>query len=708
MVRTVNGTKLHDAKVLNGLTVTDLNGENAITLPKTYTKGDISAIEVDVQAPELTRRWKHLNRIAEFMPSKLHGAKVSVLIRSNCPKALEPMDILASANGGPYALKTFAGWAIVGPLHMTSSQQQKVDCNRIAAFEVGSEKLLGHNFAIEDKVKEIIVPLAMNKMFELDVHERFDEKSRQYSQEDKKFLKIVHQGIRRTDDNHYEIPLPFRSDDVCFPDNREQVLQRACWLKRTFTRNSKFYEDYVNFMNDIIRKGFARKVPEDRASAKSGQLWYIPHNGVYHPRKPNKIRVVFDCSARFGGTSLNDQLLQGPDLTSCLVSVLSRFRQQPIAFMGDIDAMFHQVRVPDKQRNVHLFGAVSSPSSSNFALRRAADDAEEFVGSETAEVLRKNFSVDDCLRSACAHGGFNLSKIVSNRRSVLESVPTAEDLRAQGLRALDLSSNFLLVERALGVQWAVESDTYGFRIIIKDKPLTRRGILSTICSIFDPLGMAAPFLLTGKKILQDLCRTKLDWDDEIDDEFRVRWENWRSQLSALEHFSMNRCVKPDGFGSVISRQIHHFSDASATGYGQVTYLRIENDKGDIHCSFLMGKSRLAPLRATTIPRLELTAATISVRIGGMVSRELDDPVDSEPYWTDSTTVLKYIRFHVFVANRVQSIRDQTDPAQWRYVESKNNPADDASRGLNLISNVGSKAPISYGYPRVNGPSLLVS
>ena len=245
-----------------------------------------------------------------------------------------------------------------------------------------------------------------------------------------------------------------------------------------------------------------------------------------------------------------------------------------------------------------------------------------------------------------------LSKIVSNRRRVLESVP--EDLRAQGLRALDLRSNFLPVERALGVQWAVESDTFWFRIILKDKPLTRRGILSTICSIFDPLGMAAPFLLTGQKILQDLCRTMLDWDDEIDDEFRVRWENRRSQLSALEHFSMDRCVKPDGFGSVISRQIHHFSDASAIGYGQVTYLRIENDKGDIHCSFLMGTSRLAPLKPMTIPRLELTATTISVRIGGMISRESDDPVDSETYWTDSTTVLKYIRneakrFHVFVA-----------------------------------------------------------
>ena len=155
---------------------------------------------------------------------------------------------------------------------------------------------------------------------------------------------------------------------------------------------------------------------------------------------------------------------------------------------------------------------------------------------KTAEVLRENFYVDDCLyseeskeeviqrisgvRSACSHDGFNLSKIVSNRRSMLESVQ--ENLRARGLRALDLSSDFLPLERALGVQWAVESGTLGFRIILKDKLLTRRGILFTICSIYDPLGMAAPFLLTGQKILQDLCRTKLDWDDVIEDEFRVR------------------------------------------------------------------------------------------------------------------------------------------------------------------------------------------
>ena len=218
--------------------------------------------------------------------------------------------------------------------------------------------------------------------------------------------------------------------------------------------------------------------------------------------------------------------------------------------------------------NVHLFGTVSSPSCSYFALRRAADDAEKVVGQETADVLRKNFYVDDCLRPeetaesaiqrirgvrhACAHGGFNLAKLVSNSRLVLKSVP--DEARAQDVRTLKLGSGELPLERALGGQWAIESDTFGFRIILKDQPLTRRGILSTISSVYDPLGIAAAFLLVGKSILQDLCRTKLSWDEEIGEEYRVRWENWKSRLPALGRFSMERCLKPANFGTVVSRR----------------------------------------------------------------------------------------------------------------------------------------------------------
>ena len=201
-------------------------------------------------------------------------------------------------------------------------------------------------------------------------------------------------------------------------------------------------------MNGMLVKGYARQVPPHLVKTMKGRVWYLPHYAVYHPKTPDKVRVVFDCSARFDGTALNDKLLQGPDMANSLVGVLMRFHQERIAFMGDIESMFYQVHIPESQRNfvrfswwpdgdlsqdlteyqmnVHVFGAVSSPSCSNFGLRRAADDCEDEIGFESADVLRRNFYVDDCLRSdktvdiaidrmhdvirACAQGGFHLTE----------------------------------------------------------------------------------------------------------------------------------------------------------------------------------------------------------------------------------------------------------------------------------------------------------
>ena len=138
--------------------------------------------------------------------------------------------------------------------------------------------------------------------------------------------------------------------------------------------------------------------------------------------------------------------------------------------------------------------------------------------------------------------------------------------------------------------------------------------------------------------------------------------------------------------SPVSTQ-HHFSDAACDGYGQVSYIRYVNTDGRVHCMLVMAKSRVAPIKRPTIPRLELTAAVLSVKVSVSLRKELDVPIDEEIFWTDSQVVLSYIsneskRFHVFVANRVQFIHDHCLKHQWRYVPSSDNPADDASRGLN--------------------------
>ena len=233
-------------------------------------------------------------------------------------------------------------------------------------------------------------------------------------------------------------------------------------------------------------------------------------------------------------------------------------------------------------------------------------------------------------------------------------------------------------------------------MVLKDCPCTRRGILSTISSIFDLLGFIAPVLLEGKSFLQDLCCNGVDWNKLIIPEvIRARWERWWTELHVLQHFSIPRCFKPDDFGTVVKKELHHFSDASTKGYCQCSYLRLQDDSGRIHCAFVAGKSQVTPLKPVTIPRLELQAAVTSVKISQQIRQELSLDDVQEFFWSDSKVVLAYIanesrRFHVFVANRVQLIQDSTSVDQWKYVETKLNPADDASRGLSPNALVTSK------------------
>jgi hypothetical protein len=174
------------------------------------------------------------------------------------------------------------------------------------------------------------------------------------------------------------------------------------------------------------------------------------------------------------------------------------------------------------------------------------------------KTIERSFYVDDCLKSinseeaaieltaslmeACYSGGFHMTTWSSNRRSVLMAIP--EEERAKGLKGLDLDSDKLPLERVLGVQWSVENDQFSFKITVKDRPPTRRGILSIVSAVYDPLGFAAPFVLPAKIILQDLCHLKLDFDDEIPQKYKTRWENWLLSLPKLAEFSVERCLKP--------------------------------------------------------------------------------------------------------------------------------------------------------------------
>ncbi|XP_071088902.1 uncharacterized protein [Haliotis cracherodii] len=699
VVSTMTQRKTVNTSILSNLEVGDIDGNNWVKLPTVFTQDEMPISTSTVPKEKFIHQWPHLQDVT--LPPI--DAEIGLLIGNNVPRAMEPYEIINSDGNGPYAVRTILGW-IVNGLVQESESPSEISVNRTDVL--GDEKL----------------DLQLIGYFNREFNERISNDQPEMSRDDKQFLDIMNSSKTLTG-GHYQMSLPFKDAQLDLPNNKVQAEQRAISLKKKFKKNENFYEDYKVFMKDLLDKDYAQKVPENKKDRKDGKVWYIPHHGVYHPKKPEKIRVVFDCAATFRGKSLNDHLLQGPDLTNTLLGVLLRFRQEPIALMADIEAMFYQVRVePDDydvlrflwwpngnleeelqeyQMKVHLFGAVSSPSCANFALKETAKDNMDLFGKEVVHAVEKSFYVDDCLtsvqsekmaiemshklREICKKGGFRLTKWISNSRAAIESIPGEE--RAKEVKDLDMD-DALPIERALGVHWCVESDTFKFRIAIKDKPITRRGILSTVSSIYDPLGFAGPYVLKAKGILQDLCRLKIGWDDVIPVPLQKDWTKWLSELRRLEEMAIRRCIQPNDSNQKMVSQIHHFSDASETGYGTVSYLRQVSSTGQIHCAFLISKSRVAPLKQITIPRMELSAATLAIRVDSMLKRELEMPIDQTYFWSDSMSVLRYIandskRFHTFVANRLSVIHEGSSPSQWKYVDTQNNPADEASRGLSI-------------------------
>ncbi|KAI2645663.1 Cold shock protein 1 [Labeo rohita] len=479
LLKTMNQDKLTSSYVLKDLEVAGLDQTHYCYLPEVYTQKSMPVSKANIPTQSDLARWPYLNHVT--LP--LIEAGVELLIGANVPEALEPWQVVRGQRNGPYAVKTILGWTVNGPLK--GMEKDGTFCNDLPQVTV--------NRISVSKLDEL-----WKQQFRTDFPETAQDELVAMSKEDIQFMDMVSQSV-------------------------------------------KLRDDYTAFMEDVISKGYAEKVPERELKRHDGRVWYIPHHGVYHPKK-KKIRVVFDCSASFQGESLNGHLLQGPDLTSTLIGVLTRFRMEPVALMADIESMFYQVKVPAEDSDllrflwwskgdlskdleefrmvVHLFGASSSPRCSNYALKKCADDHGAMFNQRTVEVVQNHFYVDDCLfsvptesdaiqlykelKAMCAKGGFHLTKWMSNSRVVLNVIP--EEDRVKEVKNLDLNHDMLPVERVLGVQWCAESDTFKFKIVVKERPFTRRGILSVISAIYDPLGFLAPVVLSAKRILQDLCR----------------------------------------------------------------------------------------------------------------------------------------------------------------------------------------------------------
>lgn len=262
------------------------------------------------------------------------------------------------------------------------------------------------------------------------------------------------------------------------------------------------------------------------------------------------------------------------------------------------------------------------------------------------QFVERDFYVDDGLKSLpTVEGAVSLLKrtqsILARSNVRLQEAFPSEDY-ASDLKDLDLETDNLPIQRSLGLNWDLKTDHFVFQVPDAVKPFTRRGVLLTINSLFDPLGFAAPVTIQGKFILRDLSLGNIDWDSPLPQNMEEAWDAWCNSLQELRHLQIPRTYSEQLPSEAACRELCVFSDASTKAIAAVAYHKLSYAERDNRVSFVMGKVKLAPFPEHTIPRLELCAAVLAVELADLISSEIDMDLDTITFYTDSKVVLGYI------------------------------------------------------------------
>ena len=276
-VKTLTGKRIRTSFAVDGLKVNRTSGLDAgwISIPKAYTKDNILVDSSEIATPEKIGKSKYLQEISEEI-SLSDGVKVELLIGANCTRALEPVQVIASRDGGPYAMKRALRWCIVGPITHINSRNGSLTCNRITVREAGSNKIAGHCFAVEERIKSNEeIPAMLKKIYEGKFTEQqlkfssiIGEPLGEISHDDQRFLKLMDQETIKVD-SHYAVLLSLKSKDVNLLSNRVLALKRMNCLHRRFLKDYHFFEMYKTFIADIIAKGYVRKADNNGESEKT-------------------------------------------------------------------------------------------------------------------------------------------------------------------------------------------------------------------------------------------------------------------------------------------------------------------------------------------------------------------------------------------------------------------------------------------------------
>lgn len=580
---------------------------------------------------------------------------------------------------GPYLLSSKLGWVLSGSIYKVTLPRQ-VHCNFTKTYDN--------------------LDLQMQKFWEL---EEVPKAKSALSLDEQKCEDIFVTTTVRDHEGRFHVRIPLKESPESLGDSYKAAETRFRSLERKLERSPQYKKLYCDFIHEYLDLGHMSLI-----ETYEKPCYFLPHHGVFRENSSTtKLRVVFDASAATSSNkSLNDIQYTGPILQNDIFSILLRFRQYKYVACADVEKMFRQILVQSDQRNLQLiiwrdnpsdplsiyrlntvsFGTCSAPYLSMRCLKELARCCDDPV---VAKIIDEDFYVDDLLTgSDDVHTLFDICERISRvlRAGCLPLRKWTFNHDVTSNESKELSVGDLQQNKTLGLGWHTNTDELHYTSRIEPTPhLTKRVMLSVISQIYDPLGLLGPAVIVAKILMQKLWLCKLEWDETVPDDVIRAWSSFVETLQCLSELRVPRFVR--GMHTQHT-ELHIFSDASQDAYGACAYIKTYDDNSPVTVRLLCAKGKVAPLKAVSIPRLELCGALVGARLYHKIKGALRLEINQVYFWTDSTIVIGWLRMSPrllkqFVQNRVTTINELTGDSVWRHVSGKENPADLLSRGLNL-------------------------
>ncbi|XP_059616178.1 uncharacterized protein LOC132261395 [Phlebotomus argentipes] len=633
-------------------------------------------------------KWKHLECLQLADPHYKIPGKIDLILGAEYAMAINLPQILKGEPGEPVAQLTIFGWVVGGPI--------SGPLNSITSLHTRCEDL-------DDLLK---------RFWEVDNSNL--EKKPILTAEESACEEHFTKTHTRDDTGRYVVKLPFKEEHKPLGNSTTTALARFQSLERRLAKDPSLREQYEAFMAEYLSLRHMEPVI-DRDPKPDDQVYYLPHQAVLRlSSETTKLRVVFDASAttRPSKPSLNDVLAIGPTRQEDLLVLLLRFRTYQVAMTADVEKMYRQIRVaeedtdfqriywrsnPQEQlRSFRLLTVTYGTSCAPFlAVRVLHQIAHDYMKEypEACRAILTSFYMDDLLCGAesveqgkrlqaeiqevLRKGHFSLRKWASNSCEVLEDIQP--EMRAISPDEVMSESKAI---SALGLKWRPGKDE--FSLVLEELPpaRTKRDLCAATAKVFDPLGFISPVVINLKMMFQALWLASLEWDDQLPVEIAEAYNQVQAEFHVIQDVRVPRGLPSES--NIM--EIHGFSDASERAYGAVVYVKGVDSSGNTKISIVIAKSRVAPLKPITIPRLELNAALLLAHLIAKVKEAVTDKQMKIYAWSDSTIVLQWLQesprtWNTFVAHRVCAIQEILAPANWRHVPTASNPADCISRGV---------------------------